>query len=68
MLLSILIVFSLKIIFNFYNLNLISNVSNVNDIGILTLISSFIIGISIIITSNCVLRILVDLSKVKLKI
>ncbi|WP_434324967.1 hypothetical protein [Mycoplasma capricolum] len=68
MLLSILIVFSLKIISHFYNLNLISNISNVNDISILTLISSFIIGIFIIITNNCVLRISVDLSKVKLKI
>ncbi|WBX36711.1 YeeE/YedE thiosulfate transporter family protein [Mycoplasma capricolum] len=65
--LSMLIVFSLKIISYFYNLDLISDISNVNDISILTLIGSFIIGISIIITSNCALGILVDLAKGELK-
>ncbi|CEA11995.1 YeeE/YedE thiosulfate transporter family protein [Mycoplasma capricolum] len=65
--LNMIIVFILKIIFNFYNINLISNISNTNDISILTLVGSFIIGIYIIITSNCASGILFDLAKGKLK-
>ncbi|SRX64132.1 YeeE/YedE thiosulfate transporter family protein [Mycoplasma mycoides] len=48
--LSMIIVFILKIIFDFYNINLISNISNTNNISIFTLVGSFIIGFSIIIT------------------
>ncbi|QVK02319.1 YeeE/YedE family protein [Mycoplasma mycoides subsp. capri] len=65
--LSMIIVFILKIVFDFYNINLISNISNTNDISILTLVGSFIIGFCIIITSNCASGILVDLAKGKLK-
>ncbi|WP_265510274.1 YeeE/YedE thiosulfate transporter family protein [Mycoplasma mycoides] len=65
--LSMIIVFILKIIFDFYNINLISNINNTNDISVLTLIGSFIIGFCIIITSNCASGILVDLAKGKLK-
>ncbi|WFQ91066.1 YeeE/YedE family protein [Mycoplasma feriruminatoris] len=64
---SLLIVFIIKMISNFYNLNLISNISDVNNISILTFIGSFLIGISIIITSNCASGILVDLAKGKIK-
>ncbi|WP_434336116.1 YeeE/YedE thiosulfate transporter family protein [Mycoplasma capricolum] len=65
--LSMIIVFILKIIFDFYNINLISNISNTNNISIFTLVGSFIIGFSIIITSNCASGILFDLAKGKLK-